>query len=362
MTTAVGTALLDRVATAPISWGVCEVPGWGYQLPVDRVLAEMSAAGFTRTELGAWGFLPTDPAELRSKLDSHGLSLLGGFVPLVLHDAERASQARAEARRWAELIAGAGGQFFVTCAVSRADCWRDAPLDDSQWARLCESLAEIDALVAAYGLKQAYHSHFDSVVETDAELARILDGCDVSLVLDTAHLALGGTDVLKLLDRYAHRVGLVHIKDLDPALAARLGGRANRRADAPHTGEAVARAARERSEQERETPRPDTRDSHLSADALGAGRLTLMQAVQRGLFPPLGRGGVPIAEIVARLEESGHQLWYVLEQDAAIAEGDLSAVARLRRNADQSLDFLRGLVPAHAGSGAMHNNHRFPEG
>ena len=87
-----------------------------------------------------------------------------------------------------------------------------------------------------------------------------------------------------------------------------------------------------------------------------------MQAVQRGLFPPLGRGEVAIAEIVARLEESGRDLWYVLEQDAAIAEGDLSAVAWLRRNADLSLDFLRDLVPAHAGSGATHNNQQFPEG
>ena len=181
---------------------------------------------------------------------------------------------------------------------------------------LCDSLAEVDALVDSHGLKQVYHSHFGSVVETDAELARVLEGSEVSLVLDTAHLTLGGTDVLQLLDRYAHRVGLVHLKDVDPALGTRLT----------------------------------------------AGELTLMQAVQRGLFPPLGRGEVAITEIVARLEESGRDHWYVLEQDAAIAEGDLAAVAWLRRNADLSLDFLRGLVPARAGSGAMHNNHRFPEG
>ena len=316
MTAAVGTALLDRVATAPISWGVCEVPGWGYQLPVDRVLAEMSATGFTHTELGAFGYLPTEPAELRATLDRHGLGLLGGFVPLVLHDPDRAAETRAAARRWAELLGRAGGRFFVTCAVSHPDHWRGAPLADSEWATLCDSLAEIDGLAEAHGLRQVYHSHFGSVVETDAELARILEGSEVSLALDTAHLALGGTDVLELLDRYAPRVGLVHLKDVDPSLGA----------------------------------------------CLKAGELTLMQAVQRGLFPPLGRGGVAVAEIVSRLEESGRDLWYVLEQDAAIADGDLAAVAWLRRNADLSLDFLRGLVPARAGSGAMPNNHRFPEG
>ena len=316
MTAAVGTALLDRVATAPISWGVCEVPGWGYQLPADRVLAEMAAAGFTHTELGSLGYLPTEPERLREALDAHGLRLLGGFVPLVVHQPDRASETRAAVDRWAELIGRAGGRFFVTCAVSRPDHWREAPLRETEWSWLCRSLGEIDQLVGAHGLVQVFHPHFGSLVETDAELARVLDGSEVSLVLDTAHLALGGTDVLELLDRYAHRVGLVHLKDVDPALGA----------------------------------------------CLTAGELSLMEAVQRGLFPPLGRGEVAIAEIVARLEQSGRDLWYVLEQDAAIAEGDLSAVAWLRRNADLSLDFLRGLLPARAGSGATHNNHQFPEG
>ena len=316
MTTATRTALLDRVATAPISWGVCEVPGWGYQLPVDRVLAEMADAGFTHTELGALGYLPTQPAALRQTLERHGLSLLGGFVPLVLHDPGRVEAARDAAHRWAELIAGAGGQFFVSCAVSHQDEWRQAPLTDTEWAVLCRSLAEIDSIAAEHGLQQVYHSHFGSLVETDAELVRVLRGSGVSLVLDTAHLTLGGTDVMRLLDRYAHRVGLVHLKDVDSALRVRLT----------------------------------------------AGELSLMQAVQRGLFPPLGRGEVAIAEVVTRLEKSGRHPWYVLEQDAAIADGDLSAVAWLRRNADLSREFLQGLVSAGAGSGTTHNNHQFPEG
>ena len=98
------------------------------------------------------------------------------------------------------------------------------------------------------------------------------------------------------------------------------------------------------------------------AERLRAGELSLMQAVQLGVFPPLGRGEVAIAKIVARLEESGRDLWYVLEQDAAIAEGDPDAVAPLRHNADLSLRFLQGLVPAAAGSGTTHPNHRHPEG
>ena len=157
MTIATRAALLERVATAPISWGVCEMPGWGYQLPVERVLSEMAAAGFTHTELGALGYLPTEPAGLRQTLQGHGLSLLGGFVPLVLHDQMRAQSARTEARRWAELIAGGGGQFFITCAVSHEDHWRQAPLSDLEWSALCGSLAGIDDIAAEHGLRQVFH-------------------------------------------------------------------------------------------------------------------------------------------------------------------------------------------------------------
>src|SRR5688500_20148811 len=75
-----------RLAGAPISWGVCEVPGWGRQLPPERVLAEMAGLGLTATELGPLGYLPLEPDALRARLDAHGLALVGGFVPLVLHE------------------------------------------------------------------------------------------------------------------------------------------------------------------------------------------------------------------------------------------------------------------------------------
>ena len=74
---------MDRLATAPISWGICEVPGWGIQLPVDRVLREMSDLGFPATELGSEGYLPEDPDELIDLLAKYDLRLLAAFVPLV---------------------------------------------------------------------------------------------------------------------------------------------------------------------------------------------------------------------------------------------------------------------------------------
>ncbi|HZX54937.1 MAG TPA: hypothetical protein VFE86_09650, partial [Ilumatobacteraceae bacterium] len=77
--------MIDRIAAAPISWGICEVPGWGLQMTPSRILGEMSELGITKTELGALGWLPDDVPTLRGLLDEFHMSVLGGFVPLVLH-------------------------------------------------------------------------------------------------------------------------------------------------------------------------------------------------------------------------------------------------------------------------------------
>ena len=306
--------LLDRIATAPISWGVCEMPGWGYQLPVDAVLQEMSATGFTHTELGSLGYLPDEPAGLRAILDRHGLSLLGGFVPLVLHDPSQIQSTRKAATDAAALISGGGGRFFVSCAISHPENWRQTPLVEHQWPVVAETLAEVEQIASDYGLIQALHPHFGCLVETTAEIEQVLHASDTALVLDTAHFLLGGGDVAEMAKRYLDRIALVHIKDVNLGIAAQVT----------------------------------------------AGELSLMQGVQQGLFPPLGQGGLPIAEIVDLLEKSGRDLWYVLEQDAAIAEGDPSAIARLRFDACQSIDFLRSLEPVLAGAGTSHKQQQLP--
>ena len=77
-----------RVAGAPISWGVCEVPDWGYQMEPERVLSEAAALGLAAVEAGPDGFLPSEPEEMARLLSGHGLELVGGFVPVVLHDRE----------------------------------------------------------------------------------------------------------------------------------------------------------------------------------------------------------------------------------------------------------------------------------
>ena len=290
-----GRSLRERLAAAPITWGVCEVPGWGYQLSPDEVLADMAALGFTHTEFGSVGFLPTDGHELAAVLRRHGLSLLGGFVAVVLHDPDRIDAEMARVADVMTQMASAGGTWFVSCPVFDHDDWQRPQLDQAQWNRIFQGLAAIDDTAARFGMQQAFHPHVGALIQDDAETRAVLEHTDTRLVLDTAHLTLGGSDPAALVRSHSDRIGLVHLKDVDAAAAERL-----RRGD-----------------------------------------ITLMRAVQQGLFPPLGHGTVPLAKIIGALEQARPGLWYVLEQDAALNGPDAADVERLRRGVAQSLDFVQ---------------------
>ena len=80
-----------RIATAPVSWGILEIEGWSWRKTYTEVLDEMVQAGYSGTELGPYGFLPTNPSELKRELDKRKLSLLGAFLPLPLAHNERHS-------------------------------------------------------------------------------------------------------------------------------------------------------------------------------------------------------------------------------------------------------------------------------
>src|SRR4051812_7198048 len=75
-----------RVAGAPISWGVCEVPDWGHQLDPERVLGDMRDLGLAATEFGPVGFLGTEPPATAARLEAYGMQAVGGFLPVVLHE------------------------------------------------------------------------------------------------------------------------------------------------------------------------------------------------------------------------------------------------------------------------------------
>ena len=195
------------------------------------------------------------------------MQLLGGFVPLVLHDPAQRDEMLARAEQIASDMAACGGKFYVTAIVGSLDDWFRPDMDEASWTELFANLARVDEITARHGLLQVIHPHVDTLIETAEEFDRFLAESSVKFCLDTGHLTIGGADPVALATEQLDRIGLVHLKDVD--------------ADA---------AARERS-----------------------GELDLMQATQAGLFPPLGAGMVRLAEVVATLEAAGYDGWYVIE-------------------------------------------------
>ena len=284
-----------KLAGAPISWGVCEVPGWGHQLPPERVLAEMAGSGLTATELGPEGFLPSDTAELVDTLDRFGLRCVGGFVPVVLFD-ESHDPVDDLAGPLDSLVA-AGAGVVVLAAATGADGYDARPeLSERQWETLLTNLDRLTEVVAERGLKAVLHPHVGTMVENRAEVDRVLAGSRIPLCLDTGHLLIGGTDPLQLARQVPERVQHCHLKDVNAALAARVQ----------------------------------------------AGELTYTEAVAAGMYVPLGQGDVDIAGIVTALQDSGFDGWYVMEQDTILTgepegEGPLADVRA-------SVAFVTGVV------------------
>ena len=266
---------LDRVQSAPISWGICEVPGWGAMLPTPRVLTEMSAMGMTATELGAPGFLPTDPDEVKAVLAEYGMTLMGGFTPVVLHDPAQRQATIDSATATARLFQRAGATKFISAVVQDWDWAIPRPLSIDEQKHMVEMFGVIDEICEAHGLQQVLHSHVQTVVETKDDINRVLDTCDVNFCLDTGHMAIGGQDPVAFAKEAMERVGHVHLKDV----------------------------------------RLDMVPPVLRRE------VTLMAATQAGLFTPLGQGDVDILGVVQTLEAAGYRGWYVIEQDTAITDG-----------------------------------------
>jgi inosose dehydratase len=286
-----------RIAGAPISWGVCEVPGWGYQLGPDRVLAEMRQVGLAATELGPDGFLPARPDAMTQVLDDHGLRAVGGFTPLLLHAA--AHDPVPEVERLLQGYDASGAEVLVLSAVTGTEGYDSRPvLDDDGWTVLLANLDRLAGLARRRGVRAVLHPHVGTMVETGEEVRRVLDGSSISLCLDTGHLLIGGTDPAALAGQAPERIAHVHFKDVDARLARRVQD----------------------------------------------GRLTYTQGVREGMYRPLGSGDVDVPAIVGSLRARGYDGWYVLEQDTILTEEPRGEgpVADVRASADHLRSVIRG--------------------
>jgi inosose dehydratase len=298
------TPFIDRVAAAPISWGVCEVPGWGYQLPPAVVLGQMRELGLAATEFGPDGFLPEVPTAKAETLASYDLEAVGQFVPVVLHDASHDPLPEIEAAM--EGLVAAQASTVVLAAATGAEGYDERPvLDDTGWAALLGNLDRIMDAAAERGLVATLHPHVGTLVESGEDTDRVLAGSRIGLCLDTGHLLIGGGDPVALAKGHPARIGHVHLKDVRLELAHQV-----QKGEVSYTG-----------------------------------------AVAAGMYVPLGEGGVDIAAIVTALEDSGYAGWYVLEQDTVLtgepAQTGVDPASEVRK----SVDYLYALAAQHSGVG-----------
>lgn len=294
------TDLMNRIAGAPITWGVDGSPGWGHILQPDRVMAEMKSTGLRATELGPDGFLPTDPDEMTDYVGGYGLHVVGGFVPAVLYRPDLVDEELTYVDRASRQLAAAGSKVLVLGPSSHfAGYDTSIDMDDGEWAVFIENLTRLQDVVGETGLITALHPHWGMAIANGAHVERLLESCDVGLCLDTGHLYLAGTDPVEIARLATDRIHHVHLKDVDGAWAERV-----------QSGEAKFR-----------------------------------QSVIDGMFEPLGEGAVDIAGVIRLLEANGYRGWYVLEQDVSL-DHDPASGQGPKADAELSVQYLQTLAEA----------------
>ena len=285
-----------KIAGAPISWGVCEAPNWGHQMGPARVLREMADLGLGATEFGPLGFLPIE-AEARAKvLKEHAMEAIGGFFPIVLHksDFDPLPAVLKELRSYK-----ATGAYKMVLAANTGLAGYDEKrpeLDEAGWKVMFDNLNKIRAACEAEGVDAVLHPHVGTMVETEADILKVLNGSTIKFCLDTGHMFIGGCDPVEFSAKYADRVGHVHLKDTNSIPAAQV------------------------------------RD----------GIKTYYDAMISGLYCPLGQGDIDMKAIVKNLVSAGYDGWFVLEQDLAIFEEPGVGLGPIEF-ARQSVEFLRAI-------------------
>jgi inosose dehydratase len=214
------------IGTAPDSWGVW-FPSDPEQVPPEVFLREVAEAGYEWIELGPYGYLPSDAAKLSEQLDEHGLEVLAGTVFEHLHRPDSWDAVWTQVTNVGALTQAVGGEHIVVIAETYRDqktgaVLEDSQLTDEQWWQLTTQMDELGRrILEDYGLHVEFHSHADSHVGYQPEIERFLEATNpeyVNLCLDTGHVAYYGGDCVELITKYPERIGLVHLKQVNPQI------------------------------------------------------------------------------------------------------------------------------------------------
>lgn len=292
-----------RIANAPCSWGVIEKVD-GERNDYIRVLDELAATGYIGTELGDWGFMPTNPDALREVITSRNLDLVASWVTVSLHDASKHEQSAEDCVRTAKLLAAVGGtDCFVifgndpyTDPTRNKNAGRLTPemaLPEAQWQVFAQGAEYVaQRVMDETGLRSVIHHHIGTWIETPAEMQRIMEMTNpdlIGMVFDTGHWSFAGGDPVQGIHQFKERIWHVHFKDHDPDVA---------------------------------------RQSRIEEwDAT--------TSVGKGIFPELGQGDVDFAAVLDALKAIDYDGWIVVEQDV------LPGMGSPKESAQKNRDYLK---------------------
>lgn len=271
-----------RLGTNPIGWSNDDLPELGGETPLATCLSEAAAAGFTGIEKG--NKFPNDAAALQAVLREHGLALVSGWYGAELR--VRTVEQEIEAmRRHLDLLLACGSKVMVFAEVSgsvqgqRGVAVGERPvMTETEWAPFLERVSQLGEWMAGQGVAIAFHHHMGTVIETAADIDRLMAGTPecVGLLFDTGHLTFAGADPAAVAGRWASRINHVHAKDV--------------------RAEVLARA--------------------------GAGRWSFLDAVVGGVFTVPGDGCVDFAAALRPVAAAGYDGWLIVEAEQDPAKAD----------------------------------------
>jgi inosose dehydratase len=295
-----------QFASAPDSWGVLDYPGPSWEQSYERMLDEMVEAGYSGTELGPYGFFPTDPEILKPQLEKRRMRLLGSFVPVKMGDPASGQAGLERIRKVGKLLASLKAPFLVMAddqsvernAFSGRAYDQGCPvLSAEQWKHVGKIVSDAEKVANDFGLDLVFHPHVATYVETPEECERFFDAAsqsNVGLCLDTGHCVYGHGDPVKEAKKFKSRLRFVHIKDCDAK---------------------VLQQARNK-------------------------RWNFEEAIEHKVFTVIGQGSIDFPAFFQTLVSDGYQGWLVVEQDVKFGDSTI----RPAESVAASLKYLRGVV------------------
>lgn len=287
------------VANAPCSWGVLEFGLEGEAAGCAQVLDEMRDAGYSGTEFGDWGFMPTEPHALQDAVSQRGLTLLAAFIPVALSIPEKLDAGLEHALKTARLLQTVNPNAFIVLADENGsvpDRTQNAgriqshqSLNPKQWKIFTANADQVAKTVGnETGLRTVFHHHCAGYIETPDEIDYLLqhtNGEWLGLCFDTGHYTYGGGNALGGLQKNRERIWHVHFKDCSPEVA----------------------------------------------ETAAANNWDYFEAVKNGVFCELGKGCVDFPSVLQTLRDSGYEGWIVVEQDVLPGMGSPFESAKRNR-------------------------------